>query len=74
MGFSILAWSTFGGAIVGLIFGALVLGMALVIAELLPAPVGRGFERIRVVLMVAFLVGGPLVGAVLGFLEGRLKL
>ena len=74
MGFGILAWSTTGGAIVGLILGALAFGILLILASVLPAPVGRAFERVRLVVALVLLAGGPLVGAVLGFLEGRLKL
>ena len=73
MRLTVLGWSTLGGAVVGLIFGALAFGLLLVAASLLPAPVGRAFERARVPLAILLMGGGPLAGAVLGLLEGRLK-
>jgi hypothetical protein len=73
MAAGILAWSTLGGALVGLLLGALAFGALLVIASLLPAPMGRAFERVRFGFAIVLLAGGPLLGAVLGYLEGRLK-
>ena len=68
----ILAWSTFSGILLGL-FAGIVLGtVALLAGELLPAR--WELARVRAAVIVLCLVVLPLVGAVLGFLEGRLKL
>ena len=74
MAAGILAWSTLGGAIVGLILGALAFGALLIVASILPAPVGRAFDRVRFGVAIVLLAGGPLLGAVLGYLEGKLKM
>ena len=74
MRLAILGWSTLGGAIVGLIIGSLAFGILLVVASVLPAPVGRAFERARLVVALLLLAGAPLAGAALGYLEGKLKL
>lgn len=70
---SIIAWSTFSGFLLALIAGALVLGVAAMVSVLLPDSVGRLIARWRAAGLVLVLVIIPLVGAIAGFLEGRLK-
>lgn len=70
----ILLWSAFSGVVIGVVAGALLFGVGAIIVALLPASVPRPGARWLVVALV-FLFGVlPAVGAVLGWLEGRLKL
>ncbi|MHB0948227.1 MAG: hypothetical protein ACYC3Q_02230 [Gemmatimonadaceae bacterium] len=70
---SVLLWSALSGAMMGLIGGALLLGVATITASVFPvAP--RLVERVRVPLVVLCLVAIPAVMAVLGWLEGQAKL
>ena len=71
---SILAWSAFGGAVVGLIVAAMVVGIGALLHVVLPAGPARLLARAAPVAipLVALLLAGA--GAVLGYLEGRLKL
>lgn len=72
---SILWWSAGGGAIAGLMLGlGLVALGAFLLPLVLPAAAERALER-HGWLVTAVVVTAPLVvGAVLGYLEGRLKL
>lgn len=69
---SILAWSTFGGALLGGFAGVAVATALYAVTELLSDRWTPG--RLRVVASIVCIVVPSLVGAVLGFLEGRLKL
>ena len=71
---TILVESTLSGLVVGLMLGAIAFGALAIVAELLPAGLGRVIERLRTPAMVACLVLVPLAAAALGYLEGRLKL
>ena len=69
---TVLFWSTFSGAVMGLLAGV-VLGAALfTMLGMLPARWEAA--RLRLVAATVCLVLLPLCGATLGFLEGRLKL
>ena len=70
---SIMAWSTFSGFVLGLFCGV---ALAAVLAglELVVPGLARALERWRPLLLAVCFVALPLVGAVLGYLEGRLKL
>ena len=71
---SILVWSAVGGAVVGLIVAALVVGAGVLLHLALPAAPARFLARtapVSIPVVVALLA---LAGAVLGYLEGRLKL
>lgn len=70
---SVLLWSALSGAVMGLIGGALLLGVATIAASVLPVP-ARLVERVRLPLVVVCLVAVPAVMAVLGWLEGQAKL
>lgn len=61
------------GIIIGLFGGLAVLAVIVIARELGLVPV-RIAERYRTAALVVLLVGVPLAGAVLGFLEGRAKL
>lgn len=69
---SILAWSTFSGALLGMFVGIAAATALYALSEVLADRWAPG--RLRVVVAVLCLVLLPLAGAVLGFLEGRLKL
>lgn len=69
---SILAWSTFSGALLGLFVGIALATLLYAAAELVASRWPPG--RLRIAVGVLCLVLLPLAGAVLGFLEGRLKL
>ena len=70
---SILGWSTAGGALLGLLAGVVLFAAGVVVAVMLPAPAARALERMRTVGAVACFVVLPALGALLGYLEGRLK-
>ena len=71
---TILGWSTLSGIILGLIAGLLVFAVLIICGELLAGFLPRLGGRARVVAAVLSFVVLPLTGAVLGWLEGRLKL
>ena len=70
----ILLWSAVGGAVVGAIAAALLVGAGAVLHLLLPAAPGRLLARAAPVAVPVLTVICVLAGAVLGYLEGRLKL
>jgi hypothetical protein len=70
---SVLLWSALSGAVMGMIGGALLLGVLTIVAALAPVP-PRLVERVRLPIVLACLVALPAVMAVLGWLEGRAKL
>ena len=72
---SILAWSAASGAVIGAVVALLLVGAGTVAAAVLPLPVGvaREIGRRGVQLSIALIVLFTAVGAVLGYLEGRLK-
>lgn len=71
---TILGWSTLSGIILGFIAGLLVFAVLVIGGELLAGFTPRLGGRTRVVAAVLSFVMLPLAGAVLGWLEGRLKL
>ena len=71
---SILAWSAFSGLVLGLFCGVALLAAVLAGLELVAPGAARAMERWRPLLLALCLVVLPLLGAVLGYLEGRLKL
>ena len=71
---TILGWSAVSGLVVGLIAGILVFAVFVVSGELLSGVVPRLAGRARVLVVTFSFVFLPLAGAVLGWLEGRLKL
>lgn len=72
---TILWWSAGGGAIVGLLAGlGLVAIGAIALPALLPAAAARALERHGWLAATVALVVPALVGTVIGYLEGRLKL
>jgi hypothetical protein len=70
---SVLLWSALSGAVMGLIGGALLLGVLTIAASVAPVP-ARLVDRVRLPVVVACLVAIPAVMGVLGWLEGRAKL
>lgn len=71
---TILGWSAVSGLVLGLIAGLLLFAVGVVGGELLSGIVPRLAGRARTGLAIFSFVLLPLVGAVLGWLEGRLKL
>jgi hypothetical protein len=71
---TILVWSTVSGLILGLFAGILLFAVPVVGAELASGVVPRITPRVRVTLAIVSFAVLPLAGAVLGLLEGRLKL
>ena len=69
---SILAWSTFGGALLGGFVGIATATVLYALTELLGQRWAAG--RVRVAVSIVCIVLPSLIGGVLGFLEGRLKL
>ena len=71
---TIVGWSAASGLILGLIAGIMVFGLLVAGGELLSGIVPRLAGRARSVVVIFSFVLLPLAGAVLGWLEGRLKL
>ena len=71
---SILGWSAFSGLVLGLLAGLLVFAVVMVIGELAPNVLSKLGGRVRTVTAIVTLIIVPLIGATLGWLEGRLKL
>ena len=71
---SILVQSALSGAVMGLVAGAVIFGAAIAIAMLLPESAERWIARARLAGILLCFILFPLAGALLGWLEGRLKL
>jgi len=71
---TILAWSAISGLVLGLLAGVMLFAVLVIGGELAPAWVPRLAGRARLVAAVVSFAVLPLAGAVLGWLEGRLKL
>ena len=69
----ILFWSTLSGIILGLFVDATLIGVALLFSAIAPGVSIRMSQRWMGLLVAVVLAMIPLVFAVLGFLEGRLK-
>jgi hypothetical protein len=73
MRLNILLWSALTGALLGVFLGSLSLGGLILAATVLP-PLQRAGDRLRPAVLIILLVIVPIVGGVLGYLEGRAKL
>lgn len=71
---TIVAWSAVSGLVLGLFGGILLFAVLVAGGELLPSVVPRLGGRARLVAVLFSFVLLPLAGAVLGWMEGRLKL
>ena len=71
---TILGWSAVSGLVLGLLAGVLVFGVIIIVGEMAPSLLDRLGTRTRGIAAIITLVVLPLVGATLGWLEGRLKL
>ena len=71
---TILAWSAISGLILGVFAGTLLFATLLLGGELAPNIVPRLAGRARIAASVISFVLIPLAAAILGWLEGRLKL
>jgi hypothetical protein len=71
---TILTWSAISGLILGLFAGTLLFATLLLGGELVPSVVPRLVGRARVVVAIVSFAIIPIAGAIVGWLEGRLKL
>jgi hypothetical protein len=71
---SILFWSAASGLVLGLFAGVLLFAVPVIAGELAGGIVPRLSARGRLALAVISFAVIPLAGAILGLLEGRLKL
>ena len=71
---TILAWSTVSGLVLGLVVGVLVFAVLVLAGEVVSPVIPRLSGRVRGVAGFITLVLLPIAGAMLGWLEGRLKL
>ena len=71
---TVLAWSAVSGLVVGVLAGAALFGLLAVGAAFLPATLARLVDRLRGPALVLCFLVVPALGAILGYLEGRLKL
>ena len=71
---TILGWSAFSGLVLGLIAGVLLFAVLVIGGELASGLIPKLGGRALVAASVLSFVLLPLTGAVLGWLEGRLKL
>ena len=69
-----LLWSAASGLVVGLLAGVALLALVTLVVNIVPGLSGRLVERLRGPVVLVLLLFVPLVGAVLGYLEGRAKL
>jgi voltage-gated potassium channel Kch len=70
---SILLWSTASGLILGLFIEATLVGVALLFSTIVPGVAARLHYRWLAIAVTVALAGVPVVMAVLGLLEGKLK-
>jgi hypothetical protein len=71
---TILGWSAVSGLVLGFIAGILLFAVTVVGSEMLSGMVPRIIGRARVAAAFVSFVLLPIAGAVIGLLEGRLKL
>lgn len=71
---TILGWSAFSGLVLGLFAGLMLFAVLVIGGELASGLVPKLGGRLRIAASIVSFVILPLAGAVLGFLEGRLKL
>jgi hypothetical protein len=71
---TILGWSALSGLVLGLMAGLTAFAVLVLGGELAAAVMPRMGTRARVIAAFITLVVVPIVGATLGWLEGRLKL
>lgn len=71
---TILGWSAFSGLVLGLLCGLAIVAVLVAGLELAAPGLARATARWRPALLVVCLVALPLLGAAIGWLEGRLKL
>ncbi len=71
---TVLLWSAASGLVVGLLAGVALLALLTLLVNLVPGLSERLAQRLWAPVVVLLLLFVPLVGAVLGYLEGRAKL
>jgi hypothetical protein len=71
---SIILWSAGSGVLLGLFVDAALLGAWLVASSMIPAMAPRQLPRWFAAIAVIALAALPIAAAILGYLEGRLKI
>ena len=71
---TILGWSALSGLVLGLMAGLMAFGVLVIGGELAAGVIPRMATRARGIAAFITLVVVPIIGATLGWLEGRLKL
>lgn len=71
---SILLWSAGSGLLLGLFIDALLIGVWVVTTAIVPGLAARLSHRWVMIAAAVGLAVIPMIGAVLGYLEGRMKL
>jgi hypothetical protein len=71
---TMLLWSAASGLVVGLLAGVALLALLTLFVNVVPGLSERLIERLRGPVVLLLLLVVPVVGAVLGYLEGRAKL
>lgn len=69
----VLAWSTVSGAVIGLLAGGVLAALLFGLLHLPPLRTSALVERARIPAAATVLTLAVLVGSLLGYLEGRLK-
>jgi hypothetical protein len=69
-----LFWSAASGLVIGLMAGIALLALLTLVVQVIPGIPARLVERLRVPTLLVLLLLVPVVGALLGYLEGRAKL
>jgi hypothetical protein len=69
-----LLWSAASGFLVGLMIGVLVLAFVTLAVHVVPGISERIVARLRMPVLVLLLLLVPVIGGLLGYLEGRTKL
>ena len=71
---AMLLWSAASGLVVGLLAGVSLLALLTLVVNVVPGIPERFVDRMRVPVLVLLLLGVPLLAALLGYLEGRVKI
>ena len=71
---AMLLWSAISGLVVGLLAGIGLLAITTLVANIVPGISERLVARLRLPTLLLFLLVVPILGALLGYLEGRAKL
>ena len=71
---TVVVWSAVSGLVVGVLVGVVLFGVLAVVAAFVPASLARAGDRLRAPALLLCFAVIPALGAILGYVEGRLKL